>query len=166
LPDRIVIGTADECGRKVMSDNYGPLSLNQAPLMFTERRTAEMIKYAANAFLATITFINEVRRRLRKSPRQRAGGRARHRPGKPHRRPIRMQVQARRSCSPKDTKALIKIAKDHDVSLHCPRGRRESQARDGAKSEPGARRFGARQDHRLARLTFKPDTDDMRRLRL
>jgi hypothetical protein len=77
-----------------MSDNYGPLSLNQAPLMFTERRTAEMIKYAANAFLATITFINEVRRRLRKSPRQRAGGRARHRPGKPHRRPIRMQVQA------------------------------------------------------------------------
>jgi UDPglucose 6-dehydrogenase len=67
LPDRIVIGTADECGRKVMSDNYGPLSLNQAPLMFTERRTAEMIKYAANAFLATITFINEVRRRLRKS---------------------------------------------------------------------------------------------------
>jgi UDPglucose 6-dehydrogenase len=47
-----------------MSDIYGPLSLNQAPLIFTERCTAEMIKYAANAFLATITFINEVRRKV------------------------------------------------------------------------------------------------------
>src|SRR5437879_3223485 len=60
-PDRVVVGTLDERGRKVMGDIYRPLSLNQAPLMFTERRTAEMIKYAANAFLATkITFINEI----------------------------------------------------------------------------------------------------------
>ncbi|MCD6074787.1 MAG: UDP-glucose/GDP-mannose dehydrogenase, partial [Rhodospirillales bacterium] len=59
FPDRIVIGTTDERGRKVLSDIYRPLSLNQAPLMFTARRTAELIKYAANAFLATkITFIN------------------------------------------------------------------------------------------------------------
>src|SRR6478609_8483635 len=61
FPDRVVVGTSDERGRKVMGDIYRPLSLNQAPLMFTERRTAEMIKYAANAFLATkITFINEI----------------------------------------------------------------------------------------------------------
>src|SRR6478736_5144417 len=60
-PDRVVVGTSDERGRKVMGDIYRPLSLNQAPLLFTERRTAEMIKYAANAFLATkITFINEI----------------------------------------------------------------------------------------------------------
>jgi UDP-glucose 6-dehydrogenase len=56
-----VIGTSDERGRKVMGDIYRPLSLNQAPLMFTARCTAEMIKYAANAFLATkITFINGI----------------------------------------------------------------------------------------------------------
>src|SRR5256885_5249833 len=61
FPDRIVIGTSDERARKVMSDIYRPLSLNQAPLMFTARRTAELIKYAANAVLATkITLINEM----------------------------------------------------------------------------------------------------------
>ena len=60
FPDRIVVGTSDERGRKVLGDVYRPLSLNQAPLMFTKRRTAELIKYAANAFLATkITFIND-----------------------------------------------------------------------------------------------------------
>jgi UDPglucose 6-dehydrogenase len=60
-PDRIVIGTDDERGQRVMSEVYRPLSLNQAPTMFTSRRTAELIKYAANAFLATkITFINEI----------------------------------------------------------------------------------------------------------
>ncbi len=61
FPDRIVVGTSDERGRKVLGDIYRPLSLNQAPMMFTARRTAELIKYAANAFLATkITFINEI----------------------------------------------------------------------------------------------------------
>src|SRR5271168_3597940 len=61
FPDRIVVGTSDERARKVLGDVYRPLSLNQAPLMFTARRTAELIKYAANAFLATkITFINEI----------------------------------------------------------------------------------------------------------
>ena len=61
FPDRIVVGTSDERARKVLGDIYRPLSLNQAPLMFTARRTAELIKYAANAFLATkITFINEI----------------------------------------------------------------------------------------------------------
>ena len=61
FPDRIVIGTSDERAQKVLGDVYRPLSLNQPPLMFTARRTAELIKYAANAFLATkISFINEI----------------------------------------------------------------------------------------------------------
>src|SRR3954453_13450684 len=61
FPDRIVVGTSDERAQKVLGDIYRPLSLNQAPVMFTARRTAELIKYAANAFLATkITFINEI----------------------------------------------------------------------------------------------------------
>ena len=60
-PDRIVVGTEDERARKLMAELYRPLYLNRAPIMFTGRRTAELIKYAANAFLATkITFINEI----------------------------------------------------------------------------------------------------------
>ena len=60
-PDRIVIGTADARAREVMNELYRPLYLNRSPILFTDRRTAELIKYAANAFLATkITFINEI----------------------------------------------------------------------------------------------------------
>lgn len=60
-PDRIVIGTEDERARDVMREIYRPLFLNEAPILFTGRRTAELTKYAANAFLATkITFINEI----------------------------------------------------------------------------------------------------------
>jgi len=62
-PDRIVVGTDDERARKIVAEIYRPLYLNQGPILFTERRTAELIKYAANAFLATkITFINEIAR--------------------------------------------------------------------------------------------------------
>ena len=60
-PDRIVIGTTDARARAVMSEIYRPLNLNQPPLFFVDRRTSELVKYAANAFLATkITFINEI----------------------------------------------------------------------------------------------------------
>ncbi len=61
-PDRVVVGTDDEAAREVMRAIYRPLSLNQsAPVLFTGRRTSELIKYAANAFLAVkITFINEI----------------------------------------------------------------------------------------------------------
>src|SRR4029079_5557393 len=60
-PDRIVVGIQDDRAKSVLADIYRPLSLNQAPILYTSRRTAEMIKYAANAFLATkITFINEM----------------------------------------------------------------------------------------------------------
>ena len=60
-PDRIVVGTDDARAREVMAELYRPLYLNRSPVMFTDRRTAELIKYAANAFLATkITFINEI----------------------------------------------------------------------------------------------------------
>src|ERR1700694_221256 len=60
-PDRIVVGTEDERARKAIAEIYRPLYLNQAPIMYTGRRTAELIKYPAQAFLATkITFINEI----------------------------------------------------------------------------------------------------------
>src|SRR5262249_55195353 len=61
FPDRIVVGTNDERGTNVLREIYRPLSLSQIPLLCTNRRTAELIKYASNAFLATkITFINEI----------------------------------------------------------------------------------------------------------
>jgi UDPglucose 6-dehydrogenase len=61
IPDRIVVGTDDERARDVLKEIYRPLFLNQAPILFTGRRTAELTTYAANAFLATkISFINEI----------------------------------------------------------------------------------------------------------
>ena len=86
-PDRVVVGTDDERARERMRELYRPLFLNETPIVFTERRTSELIKYAANAFLAMkITFINEIADLCEASRRQRAGSRARHRPGQPHRR--------------------------------------------------------------------------------
>src|SRR5450631_374630 len=119
FPDRIVVGTSDERARRVLSDIYRPLSLNQAPLMFTARRTAELIKYAANAFLATkITFINEIADLAEKVGADvqevargigldnRIGSKFLHAgPG------------FGGSCFPKDTRALVKIALDHEVPL-------------------------------------------------
>ena len=61
IPDRIVVGAEDERAREVLREIYRPLFLNEAPILFTGRRTAELTKYAANAFLAVkITFINEI----------------------------------------------------------------------------------------------------------
>src|SRR5258705_7579216 len=119
FPDRVVVGTSDERARKVLSDIYRPLSLNQAPLMYTARRTAELIKYAANAFLATkITFINEMADLSEKVGADvqevargigldnRIGTKFLHAgPG------------FGGSCFPKDIPALVKVALDHDVQL-------------------------------------------------
>jgi UDPglucose 6-dehydrogenase len=168
FPDRIVVGTADERGRKVMGDIYRPLSLNQAPLMFTARRTAEMIKYAANAFLATkITFINEIADLSEKVGADvqevargigldnRIGTKFLHAgPG------------FGGSCFPKDTRALIKIAQDHDVPLRIVEAvlavnenRKRAMARKVSLALGGALRG---KTIGVLGLTFKPDTDDMR----
>lgn len=168
FPDRIVVGTSDERGRKVMSDLYRPLSLNQAPLMFTARRTAEMIKYAANAFLATkITFINEIADLSEKAGANvqevargigldnRIGTKFLHAgPG------------FGGSCFPKDTKALIKIAQDYDVSLRIVESvlavnenRKRAMARKVSQALGGSLRG---KTIAVLGLTFKPDTDDMR----
>jgi UDPglucose 6-dehydrogenase len=111
-PDRIVVGTADERAKKVMSELYRPLYLNQAPMLYTTRRTAELIKYAANAFLATkITFINEIadaRRSAAMSSRSTTESAASS--SAPDR------ASAAR-CFPKDTVALIKTAQDAEAPL-------------------------------------------------
>ena len=168
FPDRIVVGTLDERARKVLADIYRPLSLNQAPLMFTGRRTAEMIKYAANAFLATkITFINEmadlsekVGANVQEVARgigldNRIGTKFLHAgPG------------FGGSCFPKDTKALVKIALDHDVHLRIVEAVlavNDNRKRAMARKVSGAAGGNLRgKTVAVLGLTFKPDTDDMR----
>src|SRR5207248_1835168 len=115
----IAVGTDDERARKVIADVYRPLYLNRDPLLFTGRRTAELIKYAANAFLATkITFINEIADLCEQAGADvqevargigldnRIGSKFLHAgPG------------FGGSCFPKDTRALVKTAQDHDALL-------------------------------------------------
>jgi UDPglucose 6-dehydrogenase len=167
FPDRIVIGTLDERGRKVLSDIYRPLSLNQGPLMFTQRRTAELIKYAANAFLATkITFINEIADLSEKVGADvqevargigldnRIGTKFLHAgPG------------FGGSCFPKDTRALVKTAQDYDVQLRIVEAVLSvNDTRKRAMARKVANVAGNLRGKKVAvlGLTFKPDTDDMR----
>uniref|UniRef100_Q07IV3 UDP-glucose 6-dehydrogenase n=1 Tax=Rhodopseudomonas palustris (strain BisA53) TaxID=316055 RepID=Q07IV3_RHOP5 len=168
FPDRIVVGTDDERARKLIGEIYRPLSLNQAPLMYTRRRTAELIKYAANAFLATkITFINEMADLAEKvgadvqevargiGMDNRIGAKFLHAgPG------------FGGSCFPKDTRAILKIAQDHDVPLRIIEAvlavndtRKRAMARKVATALGGSLRG---KTVALLGLTFKPDTDDMR----
>jgi UDPglucose 6-dehydrogenase len=168
FPDRIVVGSSDERARKVIGEIYRPLSLNQAPLMYTARRTAELIKYAANAFLATkITFINEIADLSEKvgadvqevargiGMDNRIGPKFLHAgPG------------FGGSCFPKDTSALVRIALDHDVPLRIVEAvlavndnRKRAMARKVANALGGQLRG---KTIAVLGLTFKPDTDDMR----
>jgi UDPglucose 6-dehydrogenase len=169
-PDRIVIGAEDEFGREVMREVYRPLFLNESPILFTSRRTSELIKYAANAFLATkITFINEMADLCEKvganvqdvsrgiGMDNRIGSKFLHAgPGYGG------------SCFPKDTLALLKTAEDYDsptriveavVKVNDTRkramGRKVVDALGGAEAARGKKAA-------LLGLTFKPNTDDMR----
>lgn len=167
-PDRIVIGTDDARARKVMEDLYRPLYLNAAPLLFTARRTSELIKYAGNAFLATkITFINEIAdlcERVGANVQEvargigldnRIGGKFLHAgPGYGG------------SCFPKDTLALIKTAQDMESPLRIVETvvavndqRKRAMARKVIAACGGSVR-GKR--IALLGLAFKPNTDDMR----
>jgi UDPglucose 6-dehydrogenase len=167
-PDRIVVGTEDPQAAELMREVYRPLYLNKAPLLFTSRRTAELIKYAANAFLATkITFINEIADLCEAVGAdvqdvsqgigldKRIGSKFLHAgPGYGG------------SCFPKDTIALLKTAEDHlaplriveaVVSVNDARkramGRKVIQALGGEARDTTVTLLG---------LTFKPNTDDMR----
>ncbi|MGD9766306.1 MAG: UDP-glucose/GDP-mannose dehydrogenase family protein [Pseudolabrys sp.] len=167
-PDRIVIGTGDERAREVMTQLYRPLYLNRAPLMFTDRRTAELIKYAANAFLATkITFINEIADLAEKVGADvqdiargigldnRIGSKFLHAgPGYGG------------SCFPKDTLALLKTGQDHDTPMRIVEAvqtvndtRKRAMARKVQNALGGDVRG---KTVAVLGLTFKPNTDDMR----
>jgi UDPglucose 6-dehydrogenase len=168
LPDRIVVGTNDECGRKVMEEVYRPLYLNRAPIMYTERRTAELIKYAANAFLATkITFINEMAdlaERVGADVNDVARGIGldnRIGPKFLHAGP-----GFGGSCFPKDARALVKTAQDSGINLRIIEAVlavNEARKRAMARRVAGALAGNLRgKVVGVLGLTFKPDTDDMR----
>jgi UDPglucose 6-dehydrogenase len=167
-PDRIIVGTHNERARKVMGDIYRPLYLNRAPIMYTERRTAELIKYAANAFLATkITFINEIADLAEKVGANvqdvargigldnRIGSKFLHAgPG------------FGGSSFPKDTRALIKTAQDYDSPLRIVETvNAVNDSRKRAMARKVAAPFGGNLRGKIVAvlgLTFKPNTDDMR----
>ena len=167
-PDRIVIGTDDLTARAVMSEVYRPLSLNQAPLLFTSRRSAELIKYAANAFLAMkITFINEIADLAEVTGANvqdvargigadnRIGGKF-----------LNAGPGYGGSCFPKDTEALLRTAQELGRPLRlvettsAVNAARHSVMADKIVAACGGSVAGKRIG--ILGLTFKPNTDDMR----
>lgn len=167
-PDRIVVGAEDERAAEVMRALYRPLYLNQSPLIVTNRRTAELIKYAANAFLATkITFINEIAdlcERVGANVQEvargigldnRIGGKFLHAgPG------------FGGSCFPKDTLALVKIAQDADSPVRIVETvAAVNEVRKRAMGRKVIAACGGNVAGKIIAvlgLTFKPNTDDMR----
>jgi UDPglucose 6-dehydrogenase len=167
-PDRIVIGFEDKRAREVMEEVYRPLYLNKAPLIFTDRRTSELIKYAANAFLAMkITFINEIAdlcEVVGANVQEVAGGIG-----------LDNRIGAKflhagpgygGSCFPKDTLALVKTAQDSGTPIRLIE---TTVAVNDQRKRLMARKIVAAcgGDVRgktigLLGLTFKPNTDDMR----
>jgi UDPglucose 6-dehydrogenase len=169
-PDRIVIGTGDARARSVVTEVYRPLHLNAPPILYTDRRTAELTKYAANSFLATkVAFINEIADLAEKVGANvqevargigldnRIGSKFLHAgPG------------FGGSCFPKDTMALIKTGQDNETPLRIIETvvavndqRKRAMARKVANAFGGN---GSLRGKSIAVLgvTFKPDTDDMR----
>ncbi len=167
-PDRIVIGCEHDEAQRVMREVYRPLFLNEAPILFTGRRTAEITKYAANAFLATkITFINEVADLCEKVGADiqdvsrgigldnRIGAKFLHAgPGYGG------------SCFPKDTLALLKTSQDYNSPMRIVES--VVQVNDNRKRAMGRKVIDALNGDVRGRkiallgLTFKPNTDDMR----
>ncbi len=167
-PDRIVIGVEDDRARQVLEELYRPLYLNQAPIMVTSRRTAELTKYAANAFLATkISFINEMADLCEKVGAnvqdvargigldKRIGSKF-----------LNAGPGYGGSCFPKDTLALIKTAQDYDAPVRIVET--VALVNDQRKRAMGRKVVTAMggdvRGRRVAvlGLTFKPNTDDMR----
>jgi UDPglucose 6-dehydrogenase len=167
-PDRVVVGLEDERARPVMAELYRPLNLNETPILYTGRRTSELIKYAANAYLAMkITFINEmadlceqVGADVQQVARgigldKRIGGKFLH-PGPGY----------GGSCFPKDTLALIRTAADFGSPLRLVETTAQvNAARKATMAERIIAAMGGSVAGRtvgILGLTFKPNTDDMR----
>ena len=167
-PDRVVVGTEDERARAVMAEIYRPLSLNASPVQFMTRRTAELTKYAANAFLAMkVTFINEMAdlcEKLDADVQDVARGIGMDRRIGP--KFLHAGPGYGGSCFPKDTRALLKIAEDAHSQMRLIQTTvaiNEQRKQSMANKIIGAC-GGSVIGKKIAvlGLTFKPNTDDMR----
>ena len=167
-PDRIVVGTEDPRAEAVMREVYRPLYLNASPILVTGRRTAELTKYAANAFLAVkITFINEMAdlcEAVGADVQQVARGIGLD--GRIGTKFLHAGPGYGGSCFPKDTLALAKTAQDNGMPLRIVETvvavndqRKRAMARKVIRACGGSVRG---KTIALLGLTFKPDTDDMR----
>ena len=167
-PDRVVVGISDKRARAVMTELYRPLYLNETPILFTDRRTSELTKYASNAFLAMkITFINELADLCEKvgaNVQQVARGVG-----------LDKRIGSKflnagpgygGSCFPKDTLALVQTANDYDTPLRLVEATiRANDARKKAMAGRIVSALGgdvAEKTVCILGLTFKPNTDDMR----
>ncbi|KIP98157.1 UDP-glucose 6-dehydrogenase [Agrobacterium tumefaciens] len=167
-PDRIVVGMNDERARPVMTEVYRPLYLNQSPLLFTTRRTSELIKYAGNAFLAMkITFINEMADLCEKvGANVQEVARGIGIDGRIGSKFLNAGPGYGGSCFPKDTLALVKTAQDNDSPVRLIET--TVAINDNRKRAMGRKIIAAAggdvRDKTIAilGLTFKPNTDDMR----
>ncbi len=166
-PDRVVVGTDTDKARDVMREVYRPLFLNETPMVFTTLETAEIIKYASNAFLATkITFINEMANLCEK-----VGGnvqdvaRGMGLDGRIGPKFLHAGPGYGGSCFPKDTLALLKTSEEYGVPTQIIEAvvkvNDERKLAMGKKIEEA---FGGVKGKTVAilGLTFKPNTDDMR----
>jgi len=167
-PDRVVVGTLDERAQEVMRGLYRPLYLNETPIVFTERRTSELIKYAANAFLAMkITFINEIAdlcEAVGADVQQVSRGIGLD--GRIGSKFLHAGPGYGGSCFPKDTLALVRTAADAGAPIRLVETTVEvNDARKLRMADKVAKALGDQVEGKtvaLLGLTFKPNTDDMR----
>jgi UDPglucose 6-dehydrogenase len=167
-PDRVVVGIEGKRARKVMSEVYRPLFLREFPVVYTDLESAEMIKYAANAFLAVkITFINEIAALCEKVGADiKDVSKGMGMDGRIGNKFLHAGPGYGGSCFPKDTKALARIGQDHAVPMQITetviKVNEEVKRRMIGKIEDLC--DGSLRDKVIAVLgvTFKPNTDDMR----
>ena len=166
-PDRVVCGVPNEQSRAVLRELYRPLYLNETPMLFTSRETAELIKYAANAFLATkITFINEIAdlcERVGADVQDVARGIGLD--GRIGSKFLHAGPGYGGSCFPKDTLALLRTAEHAGAPVRIVQAVKDvNDARRQKMVEKITAAFGGVQGKTIAvlGLTFKPNTDDMR----
>jgi len=167
-PDRVVVGTDDERAQRVMRELYRPLFINETPILFTGRRTAELIKYASNAFLATkITFINEIADLCEKcgaDVQEVARGMGLDRRIAP--KFLHAGPGFGGSCFPKDTAALSAIGQRYGAPIRIIETVVElNDARKHAMAAKVVAACGGSLRGKTVAvlgLTFKPNTDDMR----
>jgi len=166
-PDRVVIGSESERARNIMKDVYRSLYLNETPYIETNLESAEMIKYASNAFLAVkITFINEIANLCEKTGADiKDVARAMGKDGRIGSKFLHPGPGYGGSCFPKDTKALAKIGRDHNEIQHIVETTIETndnqKLRAAKKIESVLGSLKGRTVCLLG-LSFKPNTDDMR----